>query len=63
MANERGIKEIGSGKQGAQGAGKRGDAWVTRHIAGKRNHLGDIPSRSFGYKKEWHFKKDKQFLT
>ena len=36
---------------------------VTRHITGKRNHFGDIPSRSFGYKKEWHFKKDKQFLT
>ncbi len=36
---------------------------VTRHLAGKRNHLGDIPSRSFGYRKEWHFKKDKEFLT
>ena len=36
---------------------------VTCHLAGKRNHLGDIPSRSFGYKKEWHFEKDNDFLA
>ena len=36
---------------------------LTRHLAGKRNHLGDIPSRSFGYEKEWHFENDKEFLT
>jgi len=41
----------------------RASPLVTRHLAGKRNHLGDIPSRSFGYKKEWHFKKDKNFLA
>ena len=41
----------------------RASPLVTRHLAGKRNHLGDIPSRSFGYKKEWHFEKDKQFVT
>ena len=41
----------------------RASPLVTRHLAGKRNHLGDIPSRSFGYKEEWHFEKDKDFLT
>ena len=33
------------------------------HIAGIKNLLGDVPSRSFGYKKDWHFTCDKQFLT
>ena len=33
------------------------------HLAGRHNCIGDIPSRSFGYKKEWHFNCDKQFLT
>ena len=28
----------------------RASPLVTRHLAGVRNHLGDIPSRSFGYK-------------
>ena len=32
------------------------------YLAGKRNHLGDVPSRSFGYRKAWHHKGDKQFL-
>ena len=41
----------------------RASPLVTRHLAGKRNHLGDIPSRSFGYKKEWHSEKDKNFLA
>jgi hypothetical protein len=41
----------------------RASPLVTRHLAGKRNHLGDIPSRSFGYKKEWHFEKDRDFLA
>ena len=41
----------------------RASPLVTRHLAGKRNHLGDIPLRSFGYKKEWHFEKDKSFLA
>ena len=36
---------------------------VTRHLAGVRNHLGDIPSRSFGYKAEWHFLNDCDFLA
>ena len=36
---------------------------VTRHLAGKRNHLGDIPSRSFGWKAAWHFDCDIDFLT
>ena len=42
---------------------KRASPLVTRHLAGKRNHLGDIPSISFGYKKEWHFEKDRGFLA
>ena len=41
----------------------RASPLVTRHLAGNRNHLGDIPSRSFGYKEEWHFEKDRQFLA
>ena len=40
----------------------RASPLVTRHLAGNRNHLGDIPSRSFGYKKEWHFETDKKIL-
>jgi hypothetical protein len=41
----------------------RASPLVTRHLAGRRNHLGDMPSRSFGYKKEWHFEDDKKILT
>ncbi|KAL7545707.1 hypothetical protein ACHAWF_009056, partial [Thalassiosira exigua] len=41
----------------------RASPLVTRHLAGERNHLGDIPSRSFGYKAEWHFEDDNDFLT
>ena len=33
------------------------------HIRGVHNRIGDIPSRSFGYKKEWHFPCEKSFLT
>ena len=33
------------------------------HIPGVHNRIGDIPSRSFGYKKDWHFPCDKNFLT
>ena len=33
------------------------------HIPGRHNRISDIPSRSFGYKKEWHFKCDREFLT
>ncbi|KAL7525321.1 hypothetical protein ACHAXR_003320 [Thalassiosira sp. AJA248-18] len=40
----------------------RASPLVTRHIAGERNSLGDIPSRSFGYKAEWNFEKDNDFL-
>ena len=40
----------------------RASPLVTRHLAGNRNHLGDIPSRSFGYKEEWHFEKTDNFL-
>ena len=35
---------------------------VTRHIKGHRNALGDIPSRSFGYKPEWQFEHDSELL-
>ena len=41
----------------------RASPLVTRHLAGIRNTLGDIPSRSFGYKAEWHFVKDTDFLN
>ena len=33
------------------------------HIPGRHNRISDIPSRSFGYKKEWEFKCDHEFLT
>ena len=32
------------------------------HIPGVHNTIADIPSRSFGYKKEWHFVEDLDFL-
>jgi len=32
------------------------------HIPGVHNRIADIPSRSFGYKKEWHFELDTDFL-
>ena len=41
----------------------RASPLVARHIAGELNHLGDIPSRSFGYRVEWHFELDNDFLT
>ena len=41
----------------------RASPLVTRHMAGERNSLGDIPSRSFGYKAEWHFERDIDFLA
>ena len=33
------------------------------HIAGKQNDMTDIPSRSFGSEKKWHFEKDEDFLA
>ena len=33
------------------------------HIAGKQNDMTDIPSRSFGSEKKWHFERDEDFLT
>ncbi|KAL7548503.1 hypothetical protein ACHAWF_011783 [Thalassiosira exigua] len=41
----------------------RASPLVTRHIAGECNDLGDIPSRSFGYKPEWHYEDDDEFLA
>ena len=32
------------------------------HIPGVHNKISDVPSRSFGYKAEWHFNNDKKFL-
>jgi len=32
------------------------------HIPGVHNTIADIPSRSFGYKKEWHYEVDTDFL-
>ena len=40
----------------------RASPLVTRHIEGDRNRLGDIPSRSFGYKPEWRFEHDSNLL-
>ncbi|KAL7533742.1 hypothetical protein ACHAWF_007944 [Thalassiosira exigua] len=42
---------------------KRASPLVARHVAGERNVLGDIPSRSFGYRAEWHFECDNDFLA
>lgn len=42
---------------------QRASPLVARHIAGEENQLGDIPSRSFGYKAEWHFEHDIDFLS
>ena len=36
---------------------------VTRHIAGDRNALGDIPSRSFGSVPEWHCETDEDLRS
>ena len=36
---------------------------LTLNISGILDDLADIPSRSFGYKKKWHFKIDKDFLS
>ena len=41
----------------------RASPLVTRHISGDRNSLGDVPSRSFGWKAAWHFESDADFLT
>ncbi|KAL7522296.1 hypothetical protein ACHAWF_000302, partial [Thalassiosira exigua] len=41
----------------------RASLLITRHIAGECNDLGDIPSRSFGYKAEWYFEEDSEFLA
>jgi hypothetical protein len=41
----------------------RASPLVTRHIAGVRNMLGDIPSCSYGYKAKWHFVNDIDFLA
>ena len=36
---------------------------VAAHVAGDLNVLGDIPSRSFGYSKQWHCTNDSEFLS
>ena len=41
----------------------RASPLVTKHMAGKQNHLGDIPSQSFGFKAEWHHPADREFLS
>jgi hypothetical protein len=42
---------------------KRASPLVTKHLAGERNHLGDMPSRSFGYNAKWHCERDIEFLA
>ena len=41
----------------------RASPLVTRHIAGKQNALGNVPSQSYGWKASWHFENDNDFLT
>ena len=41
----------------------RASPLVVAHVAGELNVLGDIPSRSFGYKKAWHCKSENEFLS
>ena len=41
----------------------RASPLVTRQLAGYRNALGDIPSRSYGYKAAWHFCNNTDFWT
>ena len=36
---------------------------VAVHVAGYLNVIGDIPSRSFGYSKEWHCTNYSKFLS
>jgi hypothetical protein len=36
---------------------------TTLHIAGQRNAMTDIPSRSFGSEKKWYCKNDEELLT
>ena len=42
---------------------KRASPMVTKHLAGERNHLGNMPSRTFGYNAKWHRESDADFLT
>ena len=35
---------------------------VAAHVAGDLNVLGNIPSCSFGYSKQWHCTNDSEFL-
>ena len=42
---------------------RRASPLTALHIPGIHNRIADVPSRSFGYKAEWHFKCDKAFLT
>jgi hypothetical protein len=41
----------------------RASPLVVAHVAGDLNVIGDIPSRSFGYKKAWHCKSETEFLS
>ena len=41
----------------------RASLLVAVHVAGYLNVLGDIPSRSFVYSKQWHCTNDSEFLS
>ena len=41
----------------------RASLLVAAHVAGYMNVLGDIPSISFGYSKQWHCTNDSEFLS
>ena len=36
---------------------------MAANVEGDLNVLGDIPSRSFGYSKQWHCTNDSEFLS
>ena len=42
---------------------KRALPLVTTHLAGERNHLGDMSLRSFSYNVKWHRDNDYGFLA
>ena len=42
---------------------ERASPLVAAHVAGDLNVIGDIPSCSFGYSKQWHCTNDYEFLS
>ena len=46
-----------------QQQGERASPLVAAHVAEDLNVIGNIPSRSFGYCKQWHCTNDSEFLS